>query len=134
MTDLTQITTPLGLLEKTKPEVVKALKEHGGPYEYWLTYHKEWMTETKPVWAESIVYRVKPATKPSVDWSQVAEGWDWLARDASGKGVFHKREPVEMECLGRWVSGGSSQIEAEIVSSYDPGTCHWRDSLVRRPE
>lgn len=65
--DLTAITTPFGLLDR---ETQKALKEHGGPYEYWFSSSLAWREAFyNPGWCASNVYRVKPAPpKPREVW------------------------------------------------------------------
>lgn len=132
MTDLTKITTPFGLLD---PETQEALNAHGGPYEVYLSVG--WESVVSPFWAINCCYRVKPQplTKPSIDWSHVAPEYKWLARDADGLAfVFNDMPWAE---FNKWVWDGG-ECEAVCVSgflsSYTPGTCDWKDSLVERPE
>ena len=74
---------------------------------------------------------VKATTKPSIDWSHVSEDFQYLAMDEGG--LHHlfseKPEPVVLE----WAANGR-YIHAEYFASFTPGTCDWRDSLVKRPE
>lgn len=60
MTDLTDLKTPFGLLDR---ETQEALMAHGGPYEYWYWAHDDWRIpdNDEPIWHKATVYRVKPA-------------------------------------------------------------------------
>jgi len=83
----------------------------------------------------SVTYRrrPKPLTKPSIDVSHVAAEWKWLAREKDGRSYLHKNQPTIRD--GRvWHEGSYVYITAHIFASYTPGTCDWKDSLVRRPE
>jgi len=55
--DLTAITTPLGLLDEATQ---KALKDDGGPYEF---YNGDRWFERDPLWYRTGTYRKKPAPK-----------------------------------------------------------------------
>ena len=74
---------------------------------------------------------VKAITKPSIDWSHVSEEFQYLAMDEEGlHSLFaEKPEPVVLE----WAANGR-YIHAEYFASFVPGTCDWKDSLVKRPE
>ena len=73
----------------------------------------------------------KATTKPSIDWSHVSEDFQYLAMDSGG--LHHlfaeKPEPIAVE----WTTY-ALYIYAEHFASFTPGTCNWRDSLVKRPE
>lgn len=58
--DLTANRVPCGLMDA---EEQQALKDHGGPYEFW--YVDEWEAEDMPSWNASSTYRVAP--KPDVE-------------------------------------------------------------------
>jgi hypothetical protein len=58
--DLTNITTPFGLLPK---ETQDALKAHGGPYQIWGG--NDWLDGSPYWWAGTTTYRVKP--QPTTD-------------------------------------------------------------------
>ena len=70
-------------------------------------------------------------TKPSIDWSHVSEDFQYLAMDEGG--LHHlfaeKPDPIAVE----WTTH-ALYIYAEHFASFSAGTCHWRDSLVKRPE
>ena len=73
---------------------------------------------------------VKAGTKPSIDWSQVSEDFQYLAMDDGGLHHLFTEEPELGE--GEWTTYGL-YILAEHFASFVPGTCNWRDSLVKRP-
>jgi len=134
--DLTQITTPFGLLDD---ETRATLEAHGGPYEYWNSPLSplQWADVGNPMWNLGAIYRVKPQkpTKPSIDWSHVAPKYKWLARDSNDEAFVYAERPF---CEGGyWVWNGGSPDPVQVdrlLASYAPGTCDWRDSLVQRPE
>ena len=74
---------------------------------------------------------VKAAVKPSIDWSHINEVFQYLAMDKDG--LHHlfveKPEPIAVE----WTTY-SLYIYANHFASFTPGTCDWRDSLVKRPD
>jgi len=74
--------------------------------------------------------QAKPLTQPSVNWDHVADKCTALTRDENGKICLHTREPIPGACA--WIGGGVTS-NARVFASLDPGTCDWRDSLVRRP-
>ena len=73
---------------------------------------------------------VKAITKPSIDWGHVSEDFQYLAMDESGLHHLFTEDPL----LGsnEWTTH-SLYIYAEHFTSFKAGTCHWRDSLVERP-
>ena len=74
---------------------------------------------------------VKSVTKPSIDWDHVSEAFQYLAMDSGG--LHHlfteKPDPIDVE----WTTH-ALYIYAEHFASFSAGTCHWRDSLVKRPD
>ena len=74
---------------------------------------------------------VKKVTKPSIDWSHVSEDFQYLAMDSGG--LHHlfveKPDPIAVE----WTTH-ALYIYAGHFASFSAGTCHWRDSLVKRPD
>ena len=111
MTDLTKLTTPLGLLDD---ETRERLKAHGGPYYFW-TLEQGWSeaiadpsieepflegrfsrSDAHPAerfWCPEYVYRVYPdsVTKDSINWDHVADRWVCLARDEDGAILLYDR-------------------------------------------
>ena len=74
---------------------------------------------------------VKVITKPSIDWSHVSPEYNYLAQDSSGQGYLCGKKPQRMDYA--WDMGPSPYIRATTFTSYVPGTCDWKDSLVKRP-
>ena len=129
MTDLTKITEPFGLLDKKTQD---ALEAHGGPYQNWcgdMWNDQDGLYEDSP-----LVQRVKPnpLTKPSIDWSQLPEWVQAIARDANGHTWAYAREPKRH--VSEWAGGGRFARVDEVHASLNPGTCPWDESLVMRPE
>ncbi len=123
---------PFGLLSQEEQEELNA---HQGDFNYWSYCTYEWKKlPSRPVWCFEVVYRaVKPIpTKPSINWDHVSEEYNWLARDNDGVGYLYPRKPISYEYSGSWREGGMA-LRARSFSSYQPGNCEWKDSLVRRP-
>lgn len=74
---------------------------------------------------------VKVAVKPSIDWSHVSSGYDYLVQGSDGEGYLCSEKPSRVE--SGW-NAESPFIEVATFTSYVPGTCDWKDSLVKRPE
>ena len=74
---------------------------------------------------------VKADTKPSIDWSHVSLEYDYLVQDSDGEGYLCSEKPSRIE--SGW-NAESPFIEVATFTSYVPGTCGWKDSLVKRPE
>jgi len=129
MTDLTNITTPFGLLD---PETAEALKAHGGPYER-LNLFGKWEKMSSPYWFEGIAYRVaKPKPTPLIvhDWDALTDDIVAVARDEDGSVWLYDAKPYFED--QRWVGGSASAqwISTKII---DPGTCDWRKAIAIRP-
>lgn len=88
-----------------------------------------------PSWNwDEVTYRVKPASKPSINWEHVHPDYKWLATDADGETYLYKEEPSLMaRGDGAWPAGWDWG-DATIFASFTPGDCDWKDSLVQRPE
>ena len=74
---------------------------------------------------------VKATTKPSIDWDHVSENFQWLAMDSGGLHHLFSEEP---ELISTEWTTHALYIYAEHFASFSAGTCHWRDSLVKRPD
>ena len=72
----------------------------------------------------------KAVTKPSIDWSHVNENFKWLAMDADG--TFHIYTDKPLQGNRQWTTNLPC-TPAIHFASFVPGTCDWRDSLVKRP-
>ena len=73
---------------------------------------------------------VKKVTKPSIDWSHVSSEFNYLAQDECGDGYLCGKNPHRMSVA--WIM--ETPISATGFTSYVPGTCDWKDSLVKRPD
>ena len=73
---------------------------------------------------------VKAITKPSIDWSHVSPEYNYLAQDENGDGYLCGKNPHRVDMI--W-SMETPYISATTFTSYVPGTCNWKDSLVERP-
>ena len=74
---------------------------------------------------------IKSGTKPSIDWSHVSPEYNYLAQDENGDGYLCGKNPHRTSTA--W-SMETPYIRATTFTSYVPGTCDWKDSLVKRPE
>ena len=74
---------------------------------------------------------IKATVKPSIDWSHVSAEYNYLAQDANGRGYLCGKNPHRM---GTAWSMEAPYLSATTFTSYIPGTCNWKDSLVKRPE
>ena len=72
----------------------------------------------------------KAVTKPSIDWSHVGEYFQYLAMDSGGNGYLCGKNPHYDNTI--WLME-APYIPATAFTSYVPGTCDWKDSLVERP-
>ena len=72
----------------------------------------------------------KAVTKPSIEWSHVNAHFKWLAMDADGK--FHLYTDKPLQRNQQWTTNLPC-TPAIHFASFTPGTCNWKDSLVKRP-
>jgi hypothetical protein len=138
MTDLTKIDTPFGELDRETKGALMLAAHEGEEIEYSSDGGNTWTTAQYPAWGTDIAYRVKPVpfTLDTIDWSQVADGWDWMARDENGKAFLFRSEPrIQSSAwavdIGKAEGVGFARV---TQSSYRQCTCDWPDSLLRRPE
>ena len=73
---------------------------------------------------------VKATIKPSINWNHVNDHFKWLAMDADGKFHIYTDKPLQGE--RQWTTNLPC-TPATHFASFVPGTCDWRDSLVKRP-
>ena len=73
---------------------------------------------------------VKAITKPSIDWDHVSEDFQYLAMDADGESYLYTDKPQQGE--RQWTTNLPCTPAIHFVA-VTPGTCGWRDSLVKRP-
>ena len=74
---------------------------------------------------------VKVVSKPSIDWNHVSEDFKYLAMDESGLHHLFTEKPLRGTL--QWCTNHPF-IYAGHFASFTPGTCDWKDSLVKRPE
>jgi hypothetical protein len=72
----------------------------------------------------------EPTEKPSMNWYQVPTGFNAMATDQGGLTWIHEDTPTLGSSV--WWDGGLQRL-ASVFSSFKPGTCDWKDSLVLRP-
>lgn len=71
-------------------------------------------------------------TLPSINWDHVSPEYKWLAVDCNTVPCLYKEKPVLS--MYSWTAAYSFGLTCGHFASYAPGTCDWKDSLVRRPE
>lgn len=89
----------------------------------------KWHKITVPAWLTSNMPRIAK-TKPSVNWDHLKPEYIAIARDASGSAYGYVGHPVKQ--IRSWTYPGKC-IHVHMLSSFDPGTCDWEDSLIMRP-
>lgn len=76
----------------------------------------------------------KAITKPSIDWDHVHGKYNYLATDDMGNAWLYGKEPTIDDDIGCWDVKLGEVALADTHVSYAPGTCDWKESLVKRPE
>lgn len=79
----------------------------------------------------SVAYRIV-STKPSIDWDQIKSDYVWLYKDKFGIGFVSSYKPVLYD--DGWGLGGRVTQNVSYLTSYKPGACNWKDSLVLRSQ
>ena len=79
----------------------------------------------------NLYYRIKPVSKPSINWDHVAPEYKWLTIDSNDQSRLWTHKPVPLKERGYW-SGNSKVYEAHGLSSFKRGDCPWDKSLVGR--
>ena len=74
----------------------------------------------------------KKVTKPTVNWDHVNSRYNYLAQDESGTCWVYEHVPILIE--DEWASSRGDCTPADCLQSLVPGTCFWKESLVKRPE
>lgn len=118
-------------------EMIKVMQAYvdGEKIEYKGYIADIWADCSTPIWSwPDFDYRITSATTPdTIDWSHVAPEFKWMARDEDGTAWLFKSEPRICNEIEIWTCKGISNSVTPIAS-YRPGTCDWKDSLVKRPE
>ena len=140
MTDLTKIDRPFGELDRETKGALMLAAHEGATIEFYDPAIGVGSSSTyKPGWAPHLVYRIKPVplTPDTLDWSQVAAGWDfcmrraweWEAPGMEPLAYLFMDDPTEV-----MARGPEALVRARVTqSSYRQGTCDWPASLIRRP-
>lgn len=121
------------LIEMTDAEIVAIVRAaEAGEAECYGRSTSKWRPCGSNIIITGGVYRIKPS-KPSIDWSHVDPRLKWLARDADGQTYLYEDMP---ELVAACFDGSDCDwvYVNDVFASYKPGTCDWRDSLVKRPE
>ena len=91
----------------------------------------KWSDEGNIVLFPHPVEIVKAIIKPSIDWSHVSEEFHYIAMDSRGLHHLFVEKPERISA--EWITH-ALYIYADHFASFTPGTCDWKDSLVKRPE
>ena len=75
---------------------------------------------------------IKKVTKPSINWEHVDSKFEYLAEDSNGGAFLYGKEPFATADYD-WCAKSDETVEAIVFASYTPGTCDWKDSLIKRP-
>ena len=75
---------------------------------------------------------VKKVTKPSINWEHVRSVFKYLAQDEDGSAWLYSEKPASDEY--GWDAPQGEYTTVHSQASYTPGTCDWKDSLIKRPE
>lgn len=90
-----------------------------------------------PCWSPELCYRALPKPEelvlPSIDWSQVAPKWKWLAQDKD-EGLWLYTE-MPKTGAGGWsnVSGDCADVSG-VLAALVTGKGDWKKLIVQRPE
>ena len=120
------VVVAIGQVGETYP-IHARFNDLGGTYTSDGKYHVEGNVTLFPYPIEI----VKVVTKPSIDWSHVSEDFKYLAMDESC--LHHLFTEKPMQATLEWATH-HPYIYAGHFASFTPGTCDWKDSLVKRPE
>ena len=115
---------------KTTAEKIAVMQAFvdGKPIEYVLLGCSEWFIIEDPCFDwKRYDYRIA-VTKPSINPDHVAYNFKWMFTLKNGSTFLSDKEPILKEYS--WNPEGSV-ICAEHFKSFIPGTCDWKDSLVR---
>ena len=113
-------------------------------FDAWLAGRLEWRSPSTGVWTAvpapsgTEELRVKPEpTKDSIDWDHVSLQYAAMARDEDGKVFLFHQMPVRHHSCWLVANGKAPapgrMLPAKAFTSYQRGTCDWKDSLVLRP-
>lgn len=78
------------------------------------------------------VVRDDEPKKPSINWEHVNEKFKWLVTNPDGDSWLYEYKPT-VSAANLWLPSKGESLKANGLTSYIPGTCNWKDSLVKRP-
>ena len=94
-----------------------------------------WGVADAPCWSwDRTEYRVKPVTKPSINWDHVHPDYKYLFTDSDGSSYLVASEPTHSRTCWLIDIEDEDYITPEMFASFIPGDCDWKESLVQRPE
>src|SRR5690554_6622520 len=94
-----------------------------------------WVVVKNPSWDWlSIDYRVKPVSKPSINWDHVHPDYKYLLTDSDGSSYLVASKPTQSRTCWFIDIEDDAYVTPEIFASFVPGDCDWKESLVQRPE
>ena len=79
------------------------------------------------------VVRDDEPKKPSINWEHVDEKFKWLAVNMDDGPWLYECKPTTGDA-NLWLPSKGESFKISGLASYVPGTCDWKDSLVKRPE
>lgn len=98
--------------------------------------YASWVPVPEPKWNWDMAdYRIKPTTKPSINWDHLAPEVEFICTDPNGVSKAFENKPyISSTHSVQWVGKGGHAIKGLAhLASYLPGDCDWKDSLVQRP-
>ena len=103
-----------------------------------LEYERDWYLvkpHETPNWDwDNSEYRIA-VEKPSIDWSHVSSEYRYLAVDGDELALLYAVKPNRRAHDWRDENNLNRHTpKASTFASYKRGTCHWKESLVERPE
>jgi len=124
---------------KTTEQMIEVMQAYvdGKPIEVTLPDGHWGEAESLPFWDWIMRdYRIAPLTKPSINWDHVAPEYKWMATDKDGfTWLFSDCPYCGTVCWNLKIDAlSSTQHRVNSFSSFVPGTCDWKYSLVRRGE
>ena len=117
--------------EEERKDLVYASVVLCRPVESTCNPGNEWNPIVSATWSDTTYYRIAE-TRPEIDWDHVHHDFNYLAEDDAGSPQLFPYEPKRF--CDQWnLAGLGSEVLAITHASYKPGTCDWKDSLIKRP-
>lgn len=118
----------------TIDEMTYVLAEHkkGKTVECNIKGEDCWVSVEEPVWDFSLFdYRIKPLSKPYINWDHVHPDYKWMMTDCDGTCYLFETKPTHKATGVVWMGGKMADADSHL--SFIAGRCDWKDSLVERP-